>query len=107
MVQVEVREAFWKRGQALLQIDTNCQLGRRILARSGALKSYRIGTKVRLSAENKAIFLRGIEPKVTTRFGPASAIIMPTASSVTQTSNEDKIRGEKRNAETTEGFLTN
>ena len=64
------------------------------MARSGALKTFRIGTKVPLSAENKGICLRGMEPKVTTHFGPASAIIMPTASSVTQTSNEDKIRGE-------------
>jgi type IV pilus assembly protein PilA len=67
-------------------------------------ESYGIGTKVRLSAENKAIFLSGIEPKVTTRFGPASAIIMPTASSVTQTSNEDKYEGKNEMRKQQKGF---
>src|SRR5216683_3942624 len=56
-------------------------------------ETCRIVTKVWLLAENKAGFLRGVGPKVTICFGPASAIIMPTASSVTQTSSEDKYEG--------------
>lgn len=53
----------------------------------GRSESPTIRTKVMRLAENKALVLAGTNPKVTSGIGPASANIMPTASSNDQTKN--------------------
>jgi hypothetical protein len=66
-------------------------------------------TRVWLGIENKAIIGIPTGTKVTITFGPASAIIMPDCVIRDSETNSTKVQneGKNRDAETTEGFLTN
>ena len=65
-------------------------------------------TRVWLGIENKAIIGIPTGTKVTITFGPASAIIMPDCVIRDSETNSTKVQneGKNRDAETTEGFLT-